>query len=102
MLALLRHPGELQRLRDDPSLIRSAIEELLRYHSPVQIAGRGARADAVIGGQCIAARGATLLPVRAGTPAPPPFPNPRALPVGAPPVGTLGRRRGVSPRPAAR
>jgi len=52
MLALLRHPGELQRLRDDPSLMRTAVEQLLRYDSPVQIAGRGARADAVIGEFC--------------------------------------------------
>ncbi len=55
MLALLRNPAELQRLRDDPSLLRTGVEELLRYDSPVQIAGRGARADAVIGGEHIAA-----------------------------------------------
>jgi cytochrome P450 PksS len=35
MLALLEHPEELQRLRGDPSLIKSAVEELLRYTSPV-------------------------------------------------------------------
>lgn len=35
MLALLQQPNEMERLRSDPSLIKSAIEELLRYTSPV-------------------------------------------------------------------
>lgn len=39
-LALLRHPGALQRLREDPSRIEPAVEELLRYDSPVQWTGR--------------------------------------------------------------
>jgi cytochrome P450 len=35
-LALLDHPGELARLRDDPSLMPRAIDEVLRFTSPVQ------------------------------------------------------------------
>ena len=40
MQALLQHPEELSRLRDHPEMIRSAVEGLLRYESPVQYAGR--------------------------------------------------------------
>jgi cytochrome P450 len=42
MLALLDHPDELRRLRDDRSLLRSAVDELLRWDSPVQLDGRKA------------------------------------------------------------
>ncbi len=48
--AMHAHPGEFQRLRDDPALVPSAVEEALRYDSPVQGLWRGLRAPADIGG----------------------------------------------------
>ena len=48
VLALLRHPAELRRLRTDPAIIESAVEELLRYDSPVQRVSRITNEDVVI------------------------------------------------------
>jgi cytochrome P450 PksS len=54
MLALLEHPDEMERLRRDPSLIKSAVEELLRYTSPVFMSTeRYAREDVIIHGLTI-------------------------------------------------
>jgi len=53
VLALLRHPAELSRLRATPGLITTAVEELLRYDGPVQRTARVASDDATIGGHTI-------------------------------------------------
>lgn len=50
---LLEHPDQLARLAADPSLIDSAVEEILRYTSPVIHFMRTAVADFEIGGQKI-------------------------------------------------
>jgi pimeloyl-[acyl-carrier protein] synthase len=52
-LALLQHPDQRQRLMDDPALIASAVEELLRYNSPVQGTSRMAAEDVAIDGRQI-------------------------------------------------
>jgi cytochrome P450 len=54
-LALLRHPDQLARLRDDPSLDQNAIEELLRFDSPVQFSRRITLEPIEIRGHAIAA-----------------------------------------------
>ncbi len=56
MLALLKNPDQVKLLRDDPSLIGSAIEELLRFIGPVQATGRTIKEDLEVGGQAMKAR----------------------------------------------
>jgi cytochrome P450 len=51
LLALLRHPDQLARLRADPGLLRPAVEEILRWDSPVQVDGRMALAAADVHGE---------------------------------------------------
>ncbi|HME68497.1 MAG TPA: cytochrome P450 [Myxococcota bacterium] len=55
MLALLEHPRELRRLRNDPSLLPTAVEEMLRWVTPVAHFRRTATEDTEIRGQRIAA-----------------------------------------------
>jgi cytochrome P450 len=49
LLALLEHPGELERLRDESALIERAVEELVRFDCPVQATGRRATVAMDIG-----------------------------------------------------
>jgi pimeloyl-[acyl-carrier protein] synthase len=53
LLALLDHPDQLEKLRDAPALIPVAVEELLRYDSPVQRTARITNADVEIQGRQI-------------------------------------------------
>jgi len=55
MLALLEHPGEHRRLLEDPSLLGTAIEEMLRFSGPVMCFRRTAAADIELAGVDIAA-----------------------------------------------
>jgi cytochrome P450 len=84
MLALVRHPDELRRLRDDPGLIRTAVEEFLRYDSPVQFTARITTEDIEVGGQPIAAGEQIIVVVGAANHDPAQFADPDRLDVGRP------------------
>ena len=53
MYTLLRNPRETAELREKPEMIRSAVEELLRYESPVQFTARVLKEDVEVCGQQI-------------------------------------------------
>jgi cytochrome P450 len=54
-VALLGDPDSWDRLRQDPALVPAAIEEMLRYDSPVQLTSRVATEDVEVGGTVIGA-----------------------------------------------
>jgi cytochrome P450 len=55
IVTLLRHPDQLALLREDPQLWPAAVEEILRFESPVQMTARTAHCDVDIAGQHVAA-----------------------------------------------
>jgi hypothetical protein len=79
LLTLLRHPDKLVQLRDDPTIIEPAVEELLRYESPSQHTGRLAPDDVVLGGQSIRKRDAVMAVMAAANRDPQRFPEPDTL-----------------------
>jgi cytochrome P450 len=68
MLTFLRHPGLIERLRQEPHLIIPAVEELLRYEPPVQfVSSRVALDDVTIGDVTIPAGAPVVLALAAGS-----------------------------------
>jgi hypothetical protein len=82
MLALLEHPSELRRLADQPELIESAIEELLRWDSPVQATSRNAKEDMEFAGRKINKGAQLILHLGAANRDPAHFPDPNRLDLG--------------------
>ncbi|MDQ6778844.1 MAG: cytochrome P450 [Actinomycetota bacterium] len=79
LLALLRHPEEMERLRNDPALVPAAVEELLRYESPSQHTARLARDDVQLGGRLIKRGQAVIAVMGAANRDPERFPDPDRL-----------------------
>jgi len=84
LLALLQNPQELARLQADPSLLPVAVEELLRYESPIQHTARLAPADTELGGKRIRKREAVIAVIGAANRDPGRFPNPDRLDISRP------------------
>jgi cytochrome P450 len=76
MLALGRHPDQMELLRRNPELGPRAIEEMLRYDGPVQATSRRAMADAEIGGTAISEGTECFILLAAANHDPAQFPDP--------------------------
>jgi pimeloyl-[acyl-carrier protein] synthase len=79
VLTLLRNPDQLRMLQVDPSLIPAAIEEVLRFESPIQYTARLAPHDMELGGQMIRKRQAVMAVIGAANRDPERFPDPDTM-----------------------
>ena len=95
MLALLRHPDQLRRLRDEPDLLEPAVDELLRYDSPVQLDGRVVREDLELGGKRLRAGQKAIALLGAANRDPEAFENPDRLDIGRKGKSHLSFGRGI-------
>jgi cytochrome P450 len=84
VLALLRNPGELAALREDPDLAADAVEEALRYESSAMLTPRYAVEDFELGGKTIAKGDAIQVLIQATGRSPETFPEPHRYWIGRP------------------
>lgn len=85
MHALFRHRGELERLAGNPALLPTAVEEVLRFESPLQLNNRVTTATVEIRGRSFPAGTFLTLGVGAANRDPAQFPDPDRLDVGRKP-----------------
>jgi cytochrome P450 len=95
-LALLTHPQEMTRLRQDPSLLPAAVEELLRFTSPVNHANdRFTAEDVPVGGVVIPAGEWVFPATSSANRDPAQFPGPDRLDLGRDTSGHVAFGHGV-------
>ena len=101
-LALLTHPEEMARLRQDPSLLPAAIEELLRFASPVNhVTARFTIGDLPVGGVVIPAGEQVLVAISSANRDPAQFPGPDRLDLGRDTSGHVAFGHGIHYCPGA-
>ena len=94
-LALLRHPGQFERFRTDPSVTRSGVEEMLRYVSPVQLTGRALTEACEFGGVEFQKGDFAMLLLASGNRDPEQFEDPERFDVTRSPNNHLGFGFGI-------
>jgi cytochrome P450 len=95
LLALHRHPEQLRKLRDDPSLTANAVEEFLRYDSSVQLTGRVALEDVTVGSSAVVKGDAVLCLLGAANRDPAVYRDPDCLDITRPNIRPLSFGGGI-------
>ena len=95
MHALLRHRAQLERLVAEPALIGSAVEELLRYESPLQLNNRLTTAPMTVGGRTLPAGCFVTLGIGAANRDPAEFADPDVLDIARKPNNHLAFGQGA-------
>jgi len=95
LLALHRNPDQLRLLKDGPSLMPNAIEEFLRYDSSVQLTGRTALEDVVVGGVPVEKGEAVLCLLGAANRDPAAYPEPDRLDITRPNIRPMSFGGGI-------
>ncbi len=85
LVALQNHPNEMQRLIGEPALIRTAVEEMLRFESSNQLGNRMTVEPVELGGIAMPAGTPVTLCIGAANRDPAQFPDPERLDVGRTP-----------------
>jgi cytochrome P450 len=94
-LALLQHPDQMAALHDDPTTMRTAVEEMLRYVSPVQLTGRYLLEDVEIGGTTLGAGDFAILLLASGNRDAEAFEDPDTFDIRRSPNNHLGLGFGI-------
>ncbi|MEU8891620.1 cytochrome P450 [Streptomyces sp. NPDC048442] len=92
---LLTHPAELATIRQDPSVLPNAVEEILRFLGPAEITTRGALEDVTIGDVTIPAHSTVLIAGAAANRDPRRFPDPERFDVTRDASGHLSFGHGI-------
>lgn len=92
---MLQRPEEIRRLNDDPSLIDTCVEEVLRYQAPIQINNRRSTAETEIGGVTLPAGTTVHMMVSGANRDPEQFPDPDTFDIGRRPNRHLSFALGV-------
>ena len=93
--ALLEHREQLQMLREQPELLDNAIEELLRYDSPVQLDPRLTTEEVVLGGKSVGPGHPVTLVIGGANRDPEQFSDPETLDITREDAGNISFGRGI-------
>jgi cytochrome P450 len=95
VLAMLRHPDQLDRLRVRPELVDACVEETLRYDAPVQLTTRATRGRLAVGDAEVPEGGLVLMLLAAANRDPDVFDRPDRFDITRPSVGHLAFAAGI-------